>query len=390
MCCLRCEQKCGDVASSLQMAGPRLDTLADLVALGTVADVVKLDSNNRIMVSQGLNRMRAGSMQPGIRALFSVCGRNASQASAFDLGFGLGPRINAAGRMADMSLGIRCLITDDQEEAMELAKELNAINLARRSVESDMREEALQTIEQAPQSLGATVCVYNPDWHQGVVGRVASRLKETYWRPTLAFARANEGELRGSGRSIPDVHLRDVLDLVSKRHPGIILKFGGHAMAAGLSLREDAYDTFVRGFDEAVRELTGRSHFEPTIETDGSLELEYATAEVAHILSQHVWGAGFPAPVFRDQFSVVEQRLLKDKHLKLKLQRDGRIFDAIWFNHTKLLPDTIDVAYRLDRNEWQGNVTTQLMIECAQEADPHQHVHKESEGQVDRRKERYA
>jgi single-stranded-DNA-specific exonuclease len=348
--------------------GPRLDYLADLVALGTVADVVKLDANNRLLVTQGLQKMRMGRMQPGIRALFAVAAREPRQASAFDLGFALGPRINAAGRLADMSLGINCLITDDEGLALKLARELDEMNRERRSIETTMRDEALAAMEAASPTIGASVCVYHPEWHQGVVGLVASRLKDTYWRPTLAFARCDEGELRGSGRSVPDVHLRDVLDLVSKRHPGIILKFGGHAMAAGLTLREDAYDRFIAGFDEAVRELSGRSRFEPVIETDGSLETGYANAETAGLLQQEIWGAGFPPPIFRDTFYVRQQRLLKDKHLKLSLERGHQRFDAIWFNHGDLLPEQIDVAYRLDQNIWNGVVSAQLVIEYACEA----------------------
>ena len=347
--------------------GPRLDQLADLVALGTVADVVKLDANNRLLVTQGLNRMRAGRMQPGLRALFAVAGRDPHQASTFDLGFALGPRINAAGRLADMSLGIRCLTTDDEGQALSLARELDAINHERRAIESTMREEALSAAQAAAPHVKASVCVYHPDWHQGVVGLVASRLKETYWRPTLAFARADTGELRGSGRSIPDVHLRDVLDLVSKRHPGVILKFGGHAMAAGLTLQEQAYDEFPEYFDAAVRELSGRDHFEPVIETDGSLESGYANADIAGLLQQQVWGAGFPAPVFRDTFQVTQQRLLKDKHLKLTLQRGTQRFDAIWFNHADMLPEFIEAAYRLEPNHWNGMVSAQLLVEYAGE-----------------------
>jgi len=345
--------------------GPRLDLLADLVALGTVADVVKLDSNNRLLVTQGLQKIRGGRMQAGLRALFAVAGREWRQATTFDLGFALGPRINAAGRLADMSLGINCLITDDEGHALQLARELDEMNQQRRSIEGTMREEALQAVQQGQPTIGASVCVYHPDWHQGVVGLVASRLKETYWRPTLAFARSGPGELRGSGRSIPDVHLRDVLDLVSKQHPGAILKFGGHAMAAGLTLREDAYQSFLQGFDEAVRQLTGRDSFEPVIETDGSLETGYANAQVAGLLAEQVWGAGFPPPVFRDVFHVHHQRLLKDKHLKLSLERGHQRFDAIWFNHAEMLPEQIDVAYRLEQNSWNGMVSAQLIIEYA-------------------------
>ncbi|MBY6346493.1 single-stranded-DNA-specific exonuclease RecJ [Providencia rettgeri] len=350
-------------------AGPRLNELADLVALGTVADVVSLDANNRLIVTQGLERMRKGQMQAGLRALFQVAGRDPRQASAFDLGFALGPRINAAGRLADMALGIRCLITDDEDEAANLARELEDMNQDRRSIEQSMREEALRAAELAEPDTSATVCVYHPEWHQGVVGLVASRLKEKYWRPTLAFAQGDEGEIKGSGRSIPDVHLRDALDLVSKRYPGLILKFGGHAMAAGLTIEEDNYEVFVQAFEEAVQELTGRYHFDPIIETDGSLEPEHININVAGLLQKQVWGAGFPAPVFRDNFFVRQQRLLKNKHLKLSLERNGEYFDAIWFNRDTLLPENIEAAYRLDQNEWNGNVSVQFIIEFAQGQD---------------------
>ncbi len=346
--------------------GPNLSALADLLALGTVADVVNLDSNNRLMVTQGLERMRKGQMQCGIRALFQVAGRNPLKANTFDLGFALGPRINAAGRLADMSLGIQCLMSDDEQEALKLAQELDEINQDRRSIENTMHAEAQAITEHIQPETSATVCVYHPDWHQGVVGLVASRLKEKHWRPTLAFAQADNGEIRGSGRSIPDVHLRDALDLVSKRYPGLILKFGGHAMAAGLTLEEENYDVFIQAFEEAVQELTGRYQFDPIIDTDGSLEPEFATLEVAGMLNRQVWGAGFPAPVFRDSFRVQQQRLLKNKHLKLTLERQGMVYEAIWFNHNVLLPETVEVAYRLDQNEWNGNVSIQLIVEYAQ------------------------
>lgn len=347
--------------------GPRLDALADLVALGTVADVVKLDANNRLLVTRGLERMRRGLMQPGIRALFAVAARDPQAASAFDLGFALGPRINAAGRLADMGLGIRCLITNDEMQALELARELDTINRERRQIENVMKEQALAVTESVQTGqLGASVCVFHPEWHQGVVGLVASRLKEKYFRPTLAFAPAGEDELRGSGRSIPDVHLRDVLDLVSKRNPGLIRKFGGHAMAAGLTLGRHDFDHFVPAFDMAVVELTGRTSFEPILETDGSLEVGYANAQVAHILEQQVWGAGFTAPLFLDEFQVRSQKLVGEKHLKLSVQRGHQRFDAIWFNHTERLPEFVTMAYRLDQNVWNGVISVQLIVEYAQ------------------------
>jgi single-stranded-DNA-specific exonuclease len=345
--------------------GPRLDALADLVALGTVADVVKLDANNRLLVTQGLNRMRAGRMQPGIRALFAVASREPRTANSFDLGFALGPRVNAAGRLADMSIGIHCLITDDDAEALALARQLDEMNRERRSIETTMREQALATMADAAAAPGATVCVFDDTWHQGVVGLVASRLKEKYWRPTLAFAPAGDGELRGSGRSIPDVHLRDALDLVSKRHPDLIKKFGGHAMAAGLTLDEADFARFGPAFDAAVRELTGRDTFEPLIETDGSLESGYANAETAALLQAQVWGAGFMAPLFMDRFVVRQQRLVGAKHMKLSLERGTQRFDAIWFGHDQSLPEEVDVAYRLEQNVWNGVVSVQLVVEHA-------------------------
>jgi len=346
--------------------GPRLNTLADLVALGTVADVVKLDANNRLLVTQGLARMRTGAMQPGLRALFAVAGREPRAANTFDLGFALGPRINAAGRLADMSLGIACLTTDDEAQALAMARELDAMNRERRDIEQTMREQALAALDEAPAAPGATVCVYDASWHQGVVGLVASRLKEKYWRPTLAFAPAGDEELRGSGRSIPDVHLRDALDLVSKRRPGLIRKFGGHAMAAGLTLGRADLADFAPAFDAAVRELTGRDRFEPVLETDGSLESGYANVEVASLLQQQVWGAGFAAPLFQDEFQVSSQRLVGEKHLKLTLMRSHQRFDAIWFGRTDPLPERITAAYRIEPNEWNGRVNVQLLIEHAQ------------------------
>jgi single-stranded-DNA-specific exonuclease len=349
--------------------GPRLDALADLVALGTVADVVKLDANNRLLVTRGLERMRRGLMQPGIRALFAVAARDPQAASAFDLGFALGPRINAAGRLADMGLGIRCLITNDEMQALELARELDTINRERRQIENVMKEQALEATDSVQAGkLGASVCVFHPEWHQGVVGLVASRLKEKFFRPTLAFAPAGDEELRGSGRSIPDVHLRDVLDLVSKRHPGLIRKFGGHAMAAGLTLGKDDFDRFAPAFDLAVIELTGRTSFEPVIETDGSLEEGYANVQVANILEQQVWGAGFAAPLFLDTFKVQSQKLVGEKHLKLSVQRGHQRFDAIWFNHTDRVPEFIKMAYRLDQNVWNGVISVQLIVEHAEAA----------------------
>lgn len=345
--------------------GPRLDALSDLVALGTVADVVRLDDNNRLLVGQGLRRIRQGRMQAGIAALFEVAGRDPKQAGTGDLGFALGPRINAAGRMADMSLGIHCLLEDDPARARELARALDDINRERRARETEMRDQALAHLDAQPSAQAASVCVWQDGWHPGVIGLVASRLKETYWRPALAFAPDGADTLRGSGRSIPDVHLRDALDLVSKRLPGAILQFGGHAMAAGLTLKTRAFDEFALGFDAAVRTLSGRETFEPCLETDGSLEPAYLSADTAALLADQIWGAGFPAPLFQDRFRVVHQRLLKDRHLKLFLEREGQRIDAIWFNHAEPLPERIEAVYRLESNTWGGQTSVQLLIEHA-------------------------
>jgi single-stranded-DNA-specific exonuclease len=346
-------------------AEPRLDRLLDLVALGTVADVVKLDANNRLLVAQGLRRIRAGQTQPGLAALLKVAGRSARDCRVQDLGFLLGPRLNAAGRLADMSLGIRLLVSDDPAETEKLAGELDRLNRERREIEQQMQADALDQLEALDVGQRASLCVFEPGWHQGVIGLVASRLKERYWRPVLAFAPAGDGQLKASGRSIPDVHLRDVLDLVTKRQPGLLDKFGGHAMAAGLSLRESNYAAFVAAFEAAVREFTGRDSFEPVLETDGSLPVEQANVVTAQQIEQAVWGAGFPAPMFVDEFEVLNQRLLQDKHLKLDLQRGGQRFDAIWFGRRDTVGARERFAYRLEVNSWNGQVRTQLLIEQA-------------------------
>ncbi len=345
--------------------GPQIQAVADLLALGTVADVVRLDANNRLLVTQGLKRIRAGKMQPGIAALFEIAKRDYRQATVEDLGFALGPRINAAGRMADMSLGIHCLLADEPDEARQLAQALDAINQQRRTLESDMQSQALALMPSRQDSNKFSICVWQEDWHQGVVGLLAARLKDAYWLPSIAFAPTEDGILRGSGRSIPNVHLRDVIDLVSKRLPGAILQFGGHAMAAGLSLQAKAFDDFANHFDAAVKTLAGDADFARKISTDGSLELEYFDTATADMLAQQVWGAGFPAPVFYDEFTVLHQQVLKDKHLKLFLQRADLRLDAIWFNQNASLPRQIKAAYRINNNTWGARSKLQLLIEHA-------------------------
>ncbi|MBU3709791.1 MAG: single-stranded-DNA-specific exonuclease RecJ [Burkholderiaceae bacterium] len=347
---------------------PRLDHLLDLVALGTVADVVKLDSNNRILVAQGLKRIRAGRAHPGIAALFSVAGREVRKASATDLGFTAGPRLNAAGRLADMSLGIECLLTDDNQRAWDIAHQLDAINRERREIEAGIQEAALASLDNIDPTDKAALTLFDNSWHQGVIGIVASRLKEKFFRPTITFAPAGDGMIRGSGRSIPGFHLRDALDLVYKRHPQLIDKFGGHAMAAGLSLREDNFAQFSAAFEQVAREWLTAADLEHVLEHDGSLPPAYYSLEFISQLEQQVWGQGFPAPVFCDEFQVLSQRILKDKHLKLQLQRDNRKFDAIWFNHADGLPERVVAAYKLDANDYNGRTTVQLMVEFAEPA----------------------
>ena len=345
---------------------PKLDNLLDLVALGTVADVVKLDTNNRILVAQGLKRMRAGRMHAGVAALFRVAGREARCASPFDLGFALGPRLNAAGRLEDMSLGIECLITDDEGRAWAIAQQLNDINLKRREIEADMQGEALLHLDDFNPADASTIAVFDDGWHQGVIGIVASRLKEKFYRPTITFAPAGDGWIKGSGRSIPGFHLRDALDLVSKKVPGLIDKFGGHAMAAGLSIRGDHFDTFAQAFEAVGRAWLTEAQLERVVETDGPLEDDFYSTQFIELLDSQVWGQGFAPPVFCDEFRVVSQRILKDKHLKLLLERNGRRYDAIWFGHTDALGDKARVAFRLDANEYNGVTKVQLLVEHAE------------------------
>jgi single-stranded-DNA-specific exonuclease len=347
---------------------PKLDSLLDLVALGTVADVVKLDPNNRILVAQGVKRMRAGRMHPGVAALFRVSGRQARTASPFDLGFALGPRLNAAGRLEDMSLGIECLITDDENRAWELAQQLNDINLQRREIEAEMQNAALLHLEDFQPADSSTICVFDDSWHQGVIGIVASRLKEKFYRPTITFAPAGDGMIKGSGRSIPGFHLRDALDLVSKRAPSLIDKFGGHAMAAGLSLRAEAFDAFCAAFEAVGRAWLSEHQLERVVETDGPLEDGYYTTQFIELMDGQVWGQGFAPPVFCDEFRVASQRILKERHLKLTLEKNGARYDAIWFGHTDALGERARVAFRLDANEYNGVTRVQLLVEHAEPA----------------------
>jgi single-stranded-DNA-specific exonuclease len=349
------------------IAEPRLDGLLDLVALGTVADVVKLDGNNRVLVAQGLARIRRGRMQPGVAALFRAAGRDAHSASGFDLGFALGPRLNAAGRLSDMSLGIECLTTDDVGRAWELAQQLDAMNRERREIEAGMQQQALADIAALEPDGRATITLFNESWHQGVIGIVAGRLKEKYHRPAFTFALADErGELvKGSGRSIPGFHLRDALDLIAKREPDLIVKFGGHAMAAGVTLATRDVPRFAAAFETVAREALDDDALARVIMTDGELEDAYFTPQVVALIDEAVWGQGFPPPTFSGEFDVVSQALVKDKHLKLQFARGRQRFQAIWFNHTETLPARAHVAYRLAADSWNGVVRVQLIVEHA-------------------------
>lgn len=343
---------------------PNFADLLDLVALGTVADVVKLDRNNRILVSQGLKRMRAGRLQPGLAALFKASSRDPKRASAFDLGFLIGPRLNAAGRLADMRLGIECLITNDAGRAMQIAQELDTLNRTRREIEAGMQDQALILLEAMDMdNPAAGIALFEPEWHEGVVGILASRIKEKLHRPVFAFARSEGGIVKGSGRSTPGLHLRDALDLVAKRAPGILLRFGGHAMAAGATLREENFERFAQLFAEIAGELLDPADLTRTLETDGALEGSYISLETARLLENEVWGQGFPAPLFVDEFDVEQQRVLKEKHLKLRLRKGNAKLDAIQFNFSTQPGSRTRAAYRLSINEYMGVESPQLMIE---------------------------
>ena len=358
---------------------PKVENLLDLVALGTVADVAQLDRNNRVLVSNGLKRIRTGISQPGIQSLFQAAGRDPRKANTFDLGFAIGPRLNAAGRLADMTLGIRLLLTNSADEAMTLAQELDRINRERRVIETGMQEAALAHL--AEDQLAGTIaqrtsiCLWNPEWHQGVVGIVASRLKERFNRPAIVFAPADGStgeELRGSGRSLTGFHLRDALDLVSKREPGLILKFGGHAMAAGLTIRKSDFEKFDACFQEVASSLLTDELLERRHTHDGALEASQFTPEIGDLLAEEIWGQGFPQPVFYGEFEITQQSLMKEKHLRLMLRPLGaasgnKPLTGVWFNRTQSLPAKAKLAYRLVTDRYQGQARVQLMIEAHDE-----------------------
>ncbi|MEG3001803.1 MAG: single-stranded-DNA-specific exonuclease RecJ [Comamonas sp.] len=352
---------------------PKLDTLLPLVALGTVADVVKLDANNRRLVAQGLQRIRKGHMQDGIRALYEAAGREFQQACTSDFGFALGPRINAAGRLADMTIGIECLTTDNYAHALELARQLNSINRERQEIEGGMRLQAFALADELFEDgilPPPAVSVFDPDFHEGVVGIVASRVKDRLHRPTFVFAASaapgKEHELKGSGRSIPGFHLRDALDLVGKRHPGLLLRFGGHAMAAGCTIPEEGFEAFEQAFAQVAQEWLDAATLTRCVETDGPLRPEFRQAEMVERLNLDVWGQGFAPPTFSEEVEVVSQRLVGEKHLKLQLLHQGDMVDGIWFGRTEPVPERVYLAFRLDINEWRGERKVQFLIEGAE------------------------
>ena len=363
---LRAELRARDYFSGcLNIAEPKLDELLDLVALGTVADVVALDHNNRILVSQGLKRIRAGKMSHGIRALFQTARCSAQKAQPFDFGYKIAPRINAAGRLDDMSIGIACLLSGSLNEAESMAGELNELNQTRQEIEQEMLSDILADCPSALPREQTTLCVYRDSFHQGVVGIVASRLKEKFYRPVFVFAPDDEGNYRGSGRSISGVHLRDVLDAISKRAPEIIIKFGGHAMAAGLTLRSGSLKTFGDLFEDIVRSQVNEDTLSQTFLTDGSLKASDITLANAQLINAQIWGQGFPPPSFADTFQVLRQQSMgaDKKHTKAWLAKEGQEFEAMFWRCEDTLPRDIRVVYRPTVNEWRGNTELQLYVD---------------------------
>jgi single-stranded-DNA-specific exonuclease len=371
MLALRAELRSRGWFTRRNLAEPNLGQLLDLVALGTVADVVPLDHNNRLLVHQGLQRIRAGRCLPGVRALLEIGGRTPARAVAADLGFAIGPRLNAAGRLEDMALGIECLLADSEADARRMATRLDALNRDRKDIEAGMQAQALAAVEalaRDTRELPAGLCLYDPQWHQGVIGILASRIKERFHRPVIAFASAGNGELKGSARSVPGLHIRDVLDAIATRHPGMLSRFGGHAMAAGLTLDEDRHLAFAEAFTAEVSRTLSDEDLQGVIPTDGQLlDEEFSLATAKMLRDAGPWGQGFPAPRFDGMFTVLEQRVVGERHLKMILKPSGinRRLDGIAFN-TGNSPATVGetrLVYRLDVNEYRGVESAQLIIE---------------------------
>ena len=345
---------------------PRLDALVDFVALGTVADVVKLDKNNRILVSQGIRRIRCGRTHAGLEALFAIAGRDIRTAGVRDFGFAVAPRINAAGRLGTMENGIECLLSDDPAAALAFAESLNSINTERRELESEMQQLAEAALSNIDLDHHATFTIFNPSFNEGVVGLVAARLKERIHRPVIAFAPTENGELKGSGRSIPGIHLRDALDLTAKALPGVVLRFGGHAMAAGLYIKPEGFKDFQAAFEEVIRSRCDASVFERVVLTDGGLAPDEITEALCQEIDEQIWGQGFEAPLFANEVHVLSQTLLKGTHLKMMLELGGSRFDAIFFRRKEPLASLTRIAYRPAVNEFRGRRTVQLVVEAAE------------------------
>jgi len=375
LCALRARLRDQQWFGQQNIPEPNMSSWLDLVALGTVADVVPLDQINRALVYQGLLRIRAGHCRPGIQALLRIAGKNPARLMAADLGFALGPRINAAGRLDDISLGIQCLLADDHQQATQTAQALDELNQDRKHIEAGMQREALSIVEQLSMdsdNLPAALCLFQPEWHQGVVGLLASRLKEKFHRPVVAFARGDQGELKGSSRSVPGLHIRDALDAVATKHPGLITKFGGHAMAAGLSLDEGNLAAFQQAFQAQVASAISDDDLQAKLLTDGSLESTQLSMGTAELLREAgPWGQLFPEPCFEGIFRIVQQRIVGESHLKLLLAPQDQpemAIDAIWFNiDTARWPNPdaglVRCVYRLDINEFRGAQSLQLMVQ---------------------------
>lgn len=358
--CLRAELR--ERGAFAETAEPNLTELLDLVALGTVADLVKLDDNNRILVEQGLRRIRAGACSQGVLALLRVSGRPHQTMNAQDLGFSVGPRLNAAGRLDDMTLGIQCLLAESAIEATKIAQQLHDLNLQRRGIEADMQDSANISLDEIDVEKKFSISMYQPDWHQGVIGILASRIKERYHRPVIAFADAGDDLVKGSGRSIAGLHLRDALDLLSKHQPDLIIKFGGHCMAAGLTIKQADFERFNQSFEAVVRSLITESDLESVLEVDGSLQSDEISFHTAQDLENQVWGQGFAPPLFYDEFEVLNQRVVGEKHLKLSLKKSSAVIDAIYFNQTDFLDGRIKAAYQLQTNSYNGTNKAQLNL----------------------------
>ncbi len=355
-----------------QLPEPLLADYLDLVALGTIADVVPFDKNNRVLVNEGIRRMRAGKVRPGIRALLAVSGTDLKKLVSRDIAFGVAPRLNAAGRLEDMSIGIECLLSESDAGAVALAEQLDGINKARRSIEDEMKDQAIEIVKAAVASNSEStksnkygVCLYNASWHQGVVGIIASRIKDRVHRPTIAFAKVSDTEIKGSARSIHGLHIRDALDAIATANPGLIDKFGGHAMAAGLSLPLARFAEFAALFDAEARKGLSKEDLEQRVVSDGELEGKLNLATARKIAEAAPWGQGFPEPVFDGEFEIIDQRILGGKHLKLRLLNGDELIDAIAFNHSRLIEERMKrMAYRIDVNEYRGLEKVQLIIEA--------------------------